>query len=134
MALPALHAQLSRRGGAPRRAWARHILRNRPDLGPEVRTGDRATAATASSSAERPLASGRDGGPDRRRADVPVACCRPGGRGPRHAGSAPTRHPGGPETDAQAPQEAGLCAEVAGDRQAALLRRGVPPFTTELAA
>src|SRR6266571_4026522 len=39
--------------------------------GAEVRTGDRATATTASSSAKRPMASGRDGGPDRRRADVP---------------------------------------------------------------
>ena len=59
LALPALHAQLSRRGGSPRGARARRILRNRPELGAEVRTGDRATTATASSSAERPLASGR---------------------------------------------------------------------------
>jgi transposase-like protein len=47
------------------------------ELGAEVWTGDRAAATTAASSAERPLASGRDGGPDRRRADVPLACRRP---------------------------------------------------------
>src|SRR3984893_567907 len=58
VAVPALHAQLSRRRGSPRRAWARHLLRNDPELGAEVRTGDRATATTASSSAERPMASG----------------------------------------------------------------------------
>ena len=39
LALPALYAQLSRRGGPSRRAWARHLLRNRPQLGAEVRTG-----------------------------------------------------------------------------------------------
>jgi putative transposase len=40
---------------------------------------DRTTATTASSSAEQPMASGRDGGPDRRQADVPLARCRPRG-------------------------------------------------------
>src|SRR6201987_1881241 len=40
----------------------------------------------------------------------------------------PARLPSGAEADAQASQEAGLPAEVAGDRQAALLQRGVPAF------
>ena len=77
VALPALHAELSRRRGSPGRAWARHLLRDRPELDAEVRTGDRATVASASSSAEQPMASGRDGGPDRRRADVSLARRRP---------------------------------------------------------
>ena len=37
---------------------------------------DRATAASASPSAERPMAFGRDGGADRRQADVSLACRR----------------------------------------------------------
>ena len=37
---------------------------------------DRATAASASPSVERPMAFGRDGGPDRRQADVSLACRR----------------------------------------------------------
>src|SRR6476620_8971677 len=61
---------------------------------------------------------------DRRRADVSVACRRSLGRGPRHAGSAPTRQSGGAAADAQAAQEARFRAEIAGNRQAALLRRG----------
>src|SRR5947209_16680766 len=32
--------QLSRRGGSPSRAWARHLLRHCPELDAEVRTGD----------------------------------------------------------------------------------------------
>src|SRR4029077_10438163 len=134
LALPALYAQLSRRGGPSRRAWARHLLRNCPQLGAEVRTGDRAPAAASPSSREQPMAPGRDGGPDCRRANVPLACRRPRGRGPRHAGSAPARHPGGTSSDAQAAQEARLRPEVAGDRQAALVRRSVPASTTELPA
>ena len=35
-----------------------HILRNDSEVGAKVRTGDRATATTASSSAGRPMASG----------------------------------------------------------------------------
>src|SRR6202043_2025655 len=38
------------------------------------------------------------------------------------------------ETDAQASQKARVCAEIAGDRQAALLCLGVPALTTELSA
>src|SRR5260370_2224489 len=44
LALPALHAQLPRRRGSPRRARARPLLRNRPKLGAEVRTPDRSAA------------------------------------------------------------------------------------------
>jgi hypothetical protein len=61
-------------------------------------------------------------------------CCRQRGRRPRHAGSAPARYPGAPETDAQASQEARLCAEVAGNRQAVLLRRGIPASAADLLA
>jgi transposase-like protein len=43
----------------------------------KVRSGDRATAASASPSAKRSLASRRDGGADRRRANVSLACRRP---------------------------------------------------------
>ena len=43
---------------------------NGATLGAEIRSRDRATAAPASPAAERPLAFGRDGGADRRRADV----------------------------------------------------------------
>src|SRR5207237_199751 len=70
-----------------------------------------------------------DGRADRPRADVSLACRRPRGRGTRHAGPAPTRHPGGAAADAQASQEARFRAEIAGHRQAALLRRGVPPVS-----
>ena len=55
LALPALHAQLPRRRGSPRRAWARYLLRNRPELGAEVRTGDRAAAAAGPPSPERSM-------------------------------------------------------------------------------
>src|SRR5215472_8586864 len=74
LALLALHAELSRRRGAPRRAGARHLLRNRPVLGAEIRPGDRATATPVPSAAEPSLAPRRDGGADRRRADVSLAC------------------------------------------------------------
>src|ERR1700730_12693701 len=60
--------------------------------------------------------------------------CRPRGRGPRHAGPAPPRQPGGAAADAQAAQEARLRPEVAGDRQAALLRLGVPASAADLHA
>src|SRR5499425_753213 len=42
----------------------------------EVRSSDRTTAAPASPSAERSLAFGRDGGADRRQANVSLACRR----------------------------------------------------------
>src|ERR1700720_3713942 len=45
----------------------------------------------------------RDGGADRRKADVSLARGRSRGRGSRHAGSAPTRQAGGTPADAQAP-------------------------------
>src|ERR1700726_1702330 len=45
-------------------------------------TGDRAAVTAEPSSPERSMAPGRDGCSDRRRADVPVACCRPRGRDP----------------------------------------------------
>src|ERR1700720_4111944 len=76
LALSPLHLELSRRRGAAGRARARHLLRNRTALGSEVRSRDRTTAASASPSAERSLASRRDGGADRRRANVSVACRR----------------------------------------------------------
>src|SRR6516162_1489503 len=76
------------------------------------RSRDRATAAPASPAAERPLAFGRDGRADHRRADVSLACRRPRGRGPRHARPAPTRHPSGVAANAQAAQEARICAEM----------------------
>src|SRR5262249_49833166 len=108
LALPALHAELSGCRGTPCRARARHLLRNRPVLDAQIRTDDLATATPVPSAAERSLAPRRDGGADRGRADVSVARRRPRGRGPRHAGSAPTRQSGGAAADAQAPQEARL--------------------------
>src|SRR6266699_408736 len=78
------------------------------------------------------MAPGRDGGSDRRRADVSLARRRPRGRGPRHAGAAPPRQPGGAAADAQASQEARLRSEIAGDRQAALVRLGVPAIGADL--
>src|SRR4029077_4453687 len=103
-------------------------------LGAEIRSRDRATAAPAAPSAEQPMAPGRDGGADRREADVPLACRRPRGRGPRPACPAPARQPGGAAAGAQAAQEAQLRTEIAGHRQAALLRRGVPPSAPDLPA
>ena len=44
------------------------------------------------------------------------------------------RQPGGAAADAQAAQEARLRAEIAGHRQIALLRRGVPPSPADLSA
>ena len=85
----------------------------------------------ASPSAERSLASRRDGGAPRRRADVSLACRRSRGRGSRRAGPAPTRLSGGAAADAQADQEARLRAKIAGHRQAALLRLRVPASSTD---
>src|SRR6516165_7697757 len=97
-------------------------------------TNDRATAPPSPSAAEHSLAPRRDGNPDCWRADVPLAGRRPRGRGPRHAGSAPTRQPGGAAADAQAAQEARLRPQIADHRQAALLRRSVPASATDLPA
>src|SRR6516165_3959755 len=132
LALFALHLELPGRRGTPRRAGTRHFLRNRPVLGAEIRPDNCATATPSPSAAEHSLAPRRDGNPDCWRADVPPAGRRPRGRGPRHAGPAPTRQPGGAEADAQASQEARISAEVAGHRQAALLRVGVPAIRAEL--
>src|SRR5690242_260399 len=44
----------------------------------------------------------RDGRPDRRETNVPVARRRPRGRGPRHARSASARYEGGTPANAQA--------------------------------
>src|SRR5262245_38907103 len=44
--------------------------------GAKVRTGDRTLATPAPTAAEQSLAPGRDGGADRREADVPLARCR----------------------------------------------------------
>jgi len=78
------------------------------------------------------MASGRDGGPHRRRANVSLACCRLRGPGPRHASAAPPRRPGRAAAHAQASEEARVCAEVAGNRQAALLRVGVSTIRADL--
>src|SRR5262249_9365672 len=74
LALSPLYPGLPRRRGTPGRTRARHLLRNRAAVGAKVRSCDCATAAPASSSAQRSLALGRDGGAHRRRADVSVAC------------------------------------------------------------
>src|ERR1700731_1676337 len=132
LALSPVHPELPRCRGAAGRARTRHLLRNGATLGAEIRSRDRATAAPAAPSAEQPMAPGRDGGADRREADVPLGGRRSRGRGPRPACPAPARQPGGPAADAQAAQEARLRAEIAGLRQIALLRRGVPPFPTDL--
>src|SRR6516165_7086133 len=132
LALPSLHPELPRRGGSARRAWARPLLRNGAALGAEVRTCDRPTAAPTSPSAKQPMAFGRDGGADRRQADVSLASRRSRGRGARHAGSVPSRQPRGAAADAQASQKAGLCTEIAGDRQAALVCLGVPAIGVDL--
>src|SRR5437667_12729856 len=62
LALSPLHPELPRCRRTAGRAWSRHLLRNGAAMGAEVRSRDRATAAPASPSAERPLAPGRDGG------------------------------------------------------------------------
>ena len=51
-------------------------------LGVEIRTRDRATATPMPSAAEQSLAPRRDGGADRRQANVSVACRRSRGEGP----------------------------------------------------
>jgi hypothetical protein len=66
------------------------------------------------------------------KAHVPLACRRSRRRGARHAGAAPARQPGGAAADAQASQEARLRTEIAGDRQAALVRLRGPAIGAEL--
>src|SRR6202008_1865921 len=72
LALSPLHPELPRCRGTAGRTRARHLVRNGAAMGAEVRSGERATAAPRSSSAERSLAFGRDGGAHRRRAAVSV--------------------------------------------------------------
>jgi len=67
-----------------------------------------------------------------RQANVSVARCRSRGRGPRYISSASARHSGGSAVDAQAAQEARLRAQIAGQRQAALLLMCVPASATNL--
>src|SRR5258705_12376308 len=75
-----------------------------------------AQASTVPPTPERPMAPRRDGSPDCRQTDVPVARRRPRGRGSRYAGSAPARQAGCTPADAQAAQETGLHAEITDDR------------------
>src|SRR4029077_3254733 len=110
------------------------LLRNGATLGAEIRSRDRATAAPAAPSAEQSMAPGRDGGADRREADVPL-----GGPSITRARSSTCLSSagatlGGAAADAKAAQEARLRAEIAGHRQIALLWRGVPPSPTDLSA
>src|SRR5690348_4486456 len=48
-----------------------------------------------------------------RQADVPLACRRSRGRGPRRAGPESPQQPGGVAVDVQASQKARVCAEIA---------------------
>ena len=96
VAVPSFHPKLSRCRGAACRAWARHLLRERSQLGAQIRTGDRSGSAAVPSSTERSLASRRNGRPDREQAHVSVACRRPRGRGPRDPGPASSRPVCGP--------------------------------------
>ena len=91
MALPAFHAQLPRCRGTACRARARYLLRERAQLGTEIRADDCTAAAAGSSSAERSMASRRDGHPDRGQTDVSMARRRSRRRDPRRLGSAPAR-------------------------------------------
>jgi hypothetical protein len=100
-------------------------------VGFEVRARVCSKASTLPPTPERPMASRRNGRPDCRRADVPVARRRSRGRGSRHAGSAPPRQARGTPGDAQAAQETGIRAEIADDRQAGLLRVRVSAASPE---
>jgi transposase-like protein len=59
-----------------------------------------------------PRPNNRDGGADRKQADVSLACRRSRRRGARHAGPAPPRQPGGAAANAQAAQKQGLAPEL----------------------
>src|SRR5713101_5304880 len=76
-------------------------------LGSEIRARDRTEAAAVPPTPERSMAPRRDGGPDCRQTDVPMARRRSRGRGSRYAGSAPARQAGGSPADAQAPHKLG---------------------------
>src|SRR6267154_4172425 len=77
LAVPSFHLELSRCRGAACRAWARHLLRERSQLGAQIRTDDRSQSAAVPPATERPMASRRNGRADRGQACVPVACRRP---------------------------------------------------------
>src|ERR1700731_4701139 len=100
--------------------------------GAEIRPADRTQAAAWPPAPERAMAPRRDGRPDRREADVPMARRRARRRGSRHACSASARYAGGTPANAQAAQETGLRTEVAGHRQAGLLRLGFPATAPHL--
>jgi hypothetical protein len=51
-----------------------------------------------------------------------------------NAGPESPRQPGGVAPDAQAPKEARVCAEIAGNRQTAVLRLGVPEVEADLSS
>ncbi len=83
--------ELSRCRGTACRTRARHVLRERAQLGAEIRADDCPAAAAGSSSAERSMTSRRDGHPDRGQTDVSMARRRSRRRDPRRLGSAPSR-------------------------------------------
>ncbi len=78
LALFPFHHQPSRRRGHAGRARDRCQLRDRALLGQQVRPGDRGQHPPGPWTCRQCLASRRDGGPDRRQADVHVAGCRQG--------------------------------------------------------
>src|SRR4051812_10071256 len=69
-----------------------------------------------------------------READVPVARRRPRGRNPRHTCSASAGYASGTPVNTQIAQEAGLRTEIAGHRQAGLLRLGFPATAPHLSS
>ena len=64
LAVPAAHSELPRRRGSPRRTRSGRLVRERAQLGVEIRADDRTTVATVPPSAKQLLASRRDGCPD----------------------------------------------------------------------
>src|ERR1700677_494905 len=93
-------------------------------MGAEVRAVVRQGTSPQTSSANCPVASRRDGGPDRRQTILALAGGRRRGRGFRSAGAAAARRKRGCEAHAQTAEEAGLRAQDAGYRQAPLLWGG----------
>src|ERR1700751_2839957 len=93
---------------------ARHLLRERAQLGAEIRADDCTAAAAGWSSAERTMASPREGRPDRRKEDVSRARRRSRRRDPRRLGSAPAKPARGRQAHAQADAKAGVRAEKGG--------------------
>src|ERR1700730_3333208 len=90
----------------------RHLLRNRPELGAEVRTDDLATTTAARSRPSNRWHPDEMIGRIRRLGNVSPACCRPRGRSPRRAGSAPPRRPGRLTVDTKAGQELGFAPKL----------------------